>query len=284
MTSDDSQMRFGVISEIHLAPKGTPATGWHNPFWPDQGLDLLLLAVGKLRTLAINCCVVLGDLSHLGDHASIRRVANALSTLGVECWILPGNHDVDDEDDALERFADAVGSPGNIVAPAGPIPVHGFSAHLLALYRTVNPPGFVSVGFSEEMQTDDGLALVFSHFPILSMTRLLKEANLKHAGDLDDRKTLEGSLTARTAPTVAVHGHLHVRASMAAGSLLHLSCAALIEPPHEVTILEVGLDGDARMLVSRQAQSIRHSEAALPVLSPATETWLYDSGAWVSRR
>jgi hypothetical protein len=103
---------------------------------------------------------------------------------------------------------------------------------------------------------------------------------LKYAGDLINFSDTTTLLHQCIAPTLVLHGHLHVRDELAQGSMLQLSFSALIEPPHEMAILE--LVGNARELtVHRRNISIAsYSTAQLPVLTKDETRWQLRDKVW----
>jgi hypothetical protein len=66
------------------------------------------------------------------------------------------------------------------------------------------------------------VALLLTHFPVHSTAQRVTTAGLKYAGDLVNIDEVAGPLVARTAPTIVVHGHLHVRDAFWDGMLLQM--------------------------------------------------------------
>jgi hypothetical protein len=145
--------------------------------------------------------------------------------------------------------------------------------------RSGPPAGFRSVGAPEVEGWGEDAAVLISHYPVFSLAARAAEASLRYAGDLVNLEEVARPLLGRGAPTVVVHGHLHLRGSLVAGPVLQVSCAALVEPPFEVTLLDVGRE-DGRLLVRRRSFSVAPSPEGvrLPVLSPAEEGWAFYPG------
>jgi hypothetical protein len=140
-------------------------------------------------------------------------------------------------------------------------------------FRGVPPPGDSAV---------NDVQIVLSHFPLLDTSTRLQEAGLKHAGNLANRAELEDAVHASQIPTLVVSGHLHVRDTVTSGGMLQLSFASLIEPPHEVAVIEIEAD-EGRVTVHRQAIPVRTANVnSEPVLSPATESCSLDDDQWLS--
>jgi hypothetical protein len=106
-------------------------------------------------------------------------------------------------------------------------------------------------------------------------------AGLKYAGDLEDLPVVARPLLKRREPTVVVSGHLHLRDALAEESVLQVNCAALVEPPFEVALLNLVAESD-RLEVLSEAAPVTSSSGGLrlPVLAPASEEWLFEAGAW----
>src|SRR5215203_6195011 len=71
-------------------------------------------------------------------------------------------------------------------------------------------------------------------------------------------------LLGREAPTVVVNGHVHLRATRIEGPALQVSCAALVEPPFEVTLLDLEKLGVGRVKVRRESAPLVPSLAVRP--------------------
>ena len=119
-----------------------------------------------------------------------------------------------------------------------------------------------------------------THYPVLDFEPDLAAAGFKHSGNLTNRAEIEASLRQSGAPTVVIHGHLHIHEARISGPLLHLSCAALIEPPHQVSVIEISGTPDHRE-VARWSQSVRAFDVErLPVFAPDNGRWIWRGDAW----
>ena len=85
-------MRLGVLSDIHAVTDPSRREAWHNAY-DFAGLE------GRLRNARalfarerVELLVVLGDLAHDGDLASLRKVLGALGG-GPPLRLVGGNHD-----------------------------------------------------------------------------------------------------------------------------------------------------------------------------------------------
>ena len=108
----------------------------------------------------------------------------------------------------------------------------------------------------------------------------LAAAGLKHAGDLIDRDDCADGFLRSREPVLVVHGHLHVHAAMISGTMLHLSTAALIEPPHSAAVVTITRD-DGGILVERSALSLHESAVdRMPIMSPMRAAWRWSGDGW----
>jgi predicted phosphodiesterase len=236
----EDSLKIGVISDIHVAPEGTESA-WHNPYDFAGTQARLAAALGLFAAEHVDAVFVLGDVAHFGDVESFSRVERVLAKSPAPTWIAPGNHDL------LEAL------PAFMTKPPADERI------------TVLTPGEV------ELQLNDGLGLVLSHYPLVSRHAELAARGLKYAGDLDNQPELLAALKKRDAPTLVFSGHLHVRDAVADGPVLQLLFPATVEHPFECAIVE--LDGND---VRRRAIALHHAPAEVdPLLSPERETWRY---------
>jgi hypothetical protein len=125
------------------------------------------------------------------------------------------------------------------------------------------------------------LTLWLTHYPVFSAAARFEEAGLVYPGDADNREAVAAALLARDWPTVVLSGHLHARDATTEGPVLQISTAALIEPPFELTVLDVT---HAPIAVAARRVSVEESpDVRLPVLSPAEETWVFERRGWRHR-
>lgn len=278
------QIRLGIVTEIHIVPPGTPAGFWHNPFLFDQAEQLFARAVQRCQELQVDAIAILGDLTHFADPASFARVRRVLETTELPVYVLPGNHDLDKSARPLDAFQQAMDLPNVTIAPANRALTPEIDLQLIALEPGSEGTGYAAVRCDADTASDAKLTVVLTHFPAYAMQEMLAAADLKHAGDLTNREPLLAAIAAISGPVLIVNGHLHVHATIADGRILQLSVAALIEPPHDVTLLTVGIDDAGQPWVTRQASGLFAVPGVrLPVLSDREERWQIGSGAWQQR-
>ena len=210
----------------------------------------------RSREVAYGTCVVdwvvggdllvLGDLTHAGDQASADEVAQILDVGdAVGVWAVRGNHD-----------AELTTLPWSDRRHKGRI-------------EAASRPG------------DGSVNLLVTHYPALSLEEETTRAGLRYAGDSPQALAKGAELAALPTPTLVLAGHLHVRASATRGSVLQLSFSSLIEPPHEVALVELSRVGDEASVVVRHVQVGECAEiGVLPVLSPASERWVFGGAKW----
>ena len=277
------QVRFGVVTEVHIVPEGTPEGRWHNPFLFDQAEQLFRDALARCVALEVDAIAVLGDLTHFADAESFARVRRVLETVDLPVYVLPGNHDLDKSDAPLAAFRAAMDLPHVTIAPAMVALTPAIDLALTGLDTADGTRAYTAVRSEERSGNAARLTVVLTHFPSYAMQPMLCEAELKHAGDLVNRAAFLEEIEAIAGPVLIVNGHLHVHATIEDGRLLQLSVAALIEPPHDVTLLTVGVDDNGHPWVTRQASGLFEVPGVrLPVLSAREEQWSLVDGVWRS--
>ncbi len=279
----NAQVRLGVITEIHIVPPGTPEGYWHNPFLFDQAEELLGRAVQRCLEAGVDAIAILGDLTHFADPGSFAGVRRVLETVELPVYVLPGNHDLDKSDRPLGAFQQALDLPHVVVAPFNVALTPEIDLLLTGLEPNGDPRQYAGVRSRAVTGNDPKLTVVLTHFPLFAMEELLAGADLKHAGDLVNREPVLEAVAAIPGPVLIVNGHLHVHASMVHERMLQLSVAALVEPPHDATVLTIGFDDAGQPSVSRSATGLVDTTGvSLPVLSEREETWQFRDGAWLT--
>lgn len=278
-------MKFGVITDIHLYPDPNTQKrfAWHNPYPMQRAMAQYDAALERCLAEGVDAIAILGDIAHIGDGASLDVALERAATTGKPVWVTPGNHDCTVRADAI---ALAVGKRARSRVTL--LDAVGERDAALAGWRLAGLPvasddGGDSARSLEQPALDawqDDPVIFLTHFPMLSLAEQCAAAGLKYAGDLRNYADTTAHLQQRSAPTLVLHGHLHVRDELARDSLLQLSFAALIEPPHEMAILE--LDGDSRELAlhRRNVSIASHAAARLPVLAQDETRWQLRDGAW----
>jgi predicted phosphodiesterase len=260
-------MRIGVVTDVHHEVAPAAERRWINRFETTAVLGRLAAAVAGLRAQAVDVIVLLGDLTHEGDAASLAEVLASLGTGGAAAGAVAGNHDGPDPlTDDLRRH-------GVLALAAEPWRAGGVTL------AGVDPePSATQPGGWRLRGLPPGTGVLASHFPVLSEEARLRDAGLPYAGDLEDRADAAGALAGRGAPVVVLCGHIHARCTRAEGPVLQLAGGALVEPPFDVAVVEV-TDGD-RPEVRRTARRLGPRVAVDPVFAPAHERWVWDGDGW----
>ena len=277
-----ARLRVGILTDVHVVQDNSRRASWHNVY-DFSGVRARLVAAFELfaRERA-DVVLMLGDLAHDGDLASLREaLAPALAFAPVaprRTLVVGGNHD---GPRPTERLVEAGVERGRLPGWRARRAVTGADVGIAGVrvvrrarhqWASARPPALATWG--------DAPVLLGSHFPVLSRAQVVRAAGLPYAGDLVNRERVAAPLLARAAPTVVVCGHLHVREGVADGALLQVACGALIEPPFEATLLDLREDG-AGLAVNRTAHELgRAEERRDPRLAPAEEAWRFAGGRW----
>lgn len=264
-----AQLRLLAIADAHVAASGS-RQGWHNEFVLD-GSDRRLsevLASGEAKRA--DAALVLGDV--LNSPQETILPAALAEPNGLPLKFVSGNED-----------------PPALVAAVHPDARVGVEGQLLDSWLRLagidaeSPDGGASGRATEAPATagweQDTVALL-SHFPLLPRSADFKAAGLLYAGDLLDRSSWAEALLARSAPTIVLSGHLHARDSASAGRVLQFGFGALIEPPHEFSVVEFE-PGNGYPRVRRRTLDLGGPAPACdPSLAPRFEEWAFDGDCW----
>jgi predicted phosphodiesterase len=268
-------MRLGIVTDTHLCPAGTPPDGCHNPYAYDRAADHLRAALDAHRLDNVDVLGVLGDLTNGGDRASMLRALEIIRAAPAPVRVVAGNHDRDVEPMLLADLVKAMSI--GMATPAGEI-IAGVRIAGLQIAAALD--GGWSVVAPAASAWGDEPVVVLSHVPILSRESAVRAADLRYAGGLSNGEGVINALLARTAPTIVIHGHLHLRDAHVLGSVLQIGCASLIEPPYERAVVEVD-EGEGRLTITVAHRSVAPvPDVRLPVMAPADASWTFKSGQW----
>jgi hypothetical protein len=264
-------VRIGVLSDLHceLEPTGSR---WINDFEPerlDERLDAALVWFAEAR---VDLILLLGDIVQFANppdlaHAFSRLAASEVAPLAT----VGGNHDLRLGDEFAERAREY----GIRLLHEEPLDLAGVRVSGVAVATGAAPPQYV--GQHADGRGDDALAVVASHFPILSEASRLAAAGLPYPGDLVNRAELESRLRSDSQPKLVLSGHIHSRTSTHAGPLLQLTVGAVIEPPFDATIVEIGPAG---LDVTRTARRLGEVAVTDPVFAGDEERWRGAGDRW----
>ncbi|ASR37743.1 hypothetical protein BAY61_25155 [Prauserella marina] len=275
MSRDASTLRLGVLTDCHLAERGTPDARFNNTILLGRSRELLAEALTYLAPRA-ETLLLLGDLTQSAVDDDFRYLFDRIRDTGLPSYVVRGNHDLpsigsDPLGDALTAFpGEWPREPRTGGERLGPVTLASGALSLGedGYLDTVAPPLVA------------GPLLWMTHFPVLSMAADIEKAGWNHAGDLRNRAEVEARLRACEGPVIALTGHLHVRAYAVAGNVLQLNMAALVEPPHDVAVVTVEA-ARGSVLVRRTCARIGDAQVKkAPVFDSPDTVFHWESGRW----
>jgi predicted phosphodiesterase len=273
-------LRLAIITDLHYSPAANPSGRYHNAFATDRA-NLVQTALQRCAAANVHALAILGDLSDLGDRESLEWVARQADSTASRVWIVPGNHDV----------MRGTGEPAKALRELGKADIallthEGLSwqdwIHVAGLAVSAEPDrtSLRALGQLEPERWSEALVLCLTHYPLLASEARVRGAGLAFAGDLANREQIVGPLEQRQAPSLVLHGHLHIRDEICQGCILQFACGPLVEPPHEITLVEVTSEAGG-IHVRRLSLPVAESAVdRLPVLSPAATLWTWDGRQW----
>jgi 3',5'-cyclic AMP phosphodiesterase CpdA len=260
-------MRIAVIADPHLSVLHDGEASWHNPYRLADAHERLDVALADPLFDGADVFALLGDLAHFGDRASIRRCIDAVAQVRDDrpAVLLSGNHDVLVDgvrlDDELEPWCDGTDA-------AKVFESHGFGLQVQTVTALTSREVY---GFDVEARTfappGPGGLLVLTHFPLLSLRRRARAADLLYSGHLSDLAPPVPALPTDTA-VVVLSGHLHLRGVTHEGDVLQLAFAALVEAPYELARVDIESSSDGLSLTYQCASARPPDAEKVPVLDP----------------
>jgi predicted phosphodiesterase len=273
----ESRWRLGVVADAHLAPATAAPYTWQNTVDLPRSAELLDAGLAWLAAQDIDALALLGDLTESADPASFASIREQAMMLGVPVVAVPGNCDVDSTDRSLSAFA-AISGDLVLIGPDHLRHAPEWTLELVHL-EAAGEKRLRGVRSSETGARHE-TRVVLTHYPVLELESELIAAGFRHSGDLTNRVEIEQDLRALGMPVVVIHGHLHIHDARISGNLLHLSCGALIEPPHYVAVVELTTSND-QIAVERWSQSIRpYDTDRLPLFAPDHARWVWCGVSW----
>ncbi len=267
-----SALKVGVLSDLHHDPSPARERSWINLYDPARVLERVDDALRWFLAAQVDLVIVVGDTVERPNDLAFDEVWAALTKTPTPVAMVGGNHDWDITGLAKVKAREHHVTVLDEAALLGPVDVFGLAAE---------PSPQTSLFAAPTMPAKHGSRLIISHFPLLSEAERLARAGLPYPGDLTNRSDVEQSLQAERAMVVVISGHIHARCSRASGSILQLSCGALIEPPHDAAIVTVAVD---LSWVERTARRLGPVSAVEPVFSQDVERWESLDGCWQLER
>lgn len=276
-------LRLGIVADAHLGPAGTRIPAFHVEYGNADTLTAYRLALRWCVREGADGLVLLGDLSHFGDEESLEAGVRTAAETGLPVWAASGNHDCFSREDAFAEAVRRVGA-GNVrlLTPEGEVVEEGLR---LAGFSVENGSWGYAAGQDGRPHVskwgDDECVAWLTHYPAISFSGEVSSAGLTYGSDLEDLGEVARLLLGREAPTIVVNGHVHVRTTRIEDPVLQVSCAALVEPPFEVTLLDLEKFGGDQVKVRRESTSLVPSLAVHPpAFSPPRQRWAFEAGTW----
>lgn len=274
-------LRIGVIADPHidLAPPRT--VRFHNEYSLEESSELFRGAIERLVNDKVDLIAVLGDVTDRGDEQAFREAIDACRDVELPVYLLPGNHDVGDGGGLMRQIIGAASLP---LIDQGPFQSQKLAGGLTLAAMDLEASTDIWIGQSRNglpvPHHGDDLFLMFAHYPLCPTREFITAAGFRHPGDLADFTYCVREADGWEVPSIVLSGHLHFRGEWTNGSRLQLNFAALIEPPHDVSVVTVART-DEGITVARESTSIRcYTVDRLPVSAPAHSLWRLTNGFW----
>ena len=279
-------MRLAVIADTHVVvgDRAHEHVEWHNTFQLADSRERLELAVAHPHLRDTDLLVILGDLVHFGDRASLRAVVDVVRSCPQPVLLLSGNHDVDETGVRLEDVIAEAGATANVWSP---LSTHEPTAianlfqdadiglqviEVTSTWPTPKRPFGVDVRVVVDAPPG-APGMTLTHFPLLDFQRRCEDAGFLYSGHLAQLAAPPPELDRGWAPHVVLNGHLHVRAIETLAAKLQLSFAALIEAPYDIATVEIERRANGVDL-SYECVSVRSvDEPRVPVIDGAEAHW-----------
>jgi calcineurin-like phosphoesterase family protein len=268
-------LRLGILADPHLVPDDNATDG---------DMTRYRSALRRCVRECVDGLALLGDLSWSGDDASLEAGLRLAARTGLAVWAVSGNHDLGEREDALTKTVRQAGAKNvRIATPAGEV-FGGKGIRVAGLCVASDNYGYTAR--SDERPDISGWGeepvVLLSHYPLISFRKRAEREGVYYGdNDLENLEEIARPLRGRAAPTVVINGHMHMRDDCAAEQVLQISCAALTQPPFDVTLLDLKTRG-GRISVSVERIPVVPSpdDVRLSALSPARLRWVFEEGTW----
>lgn len=278
-------MKLGIIADPHLSPAGTRVTSYHTQY---QNADVMVayrLALQRCVREGADGIVLLGDISNSGDTESLEAGVRLAAETGLTVWAVSGNHDCFLRTDAFFEVVRQVRADNvRLARPSGEM-VGGRGPRVAGISVTSGEWGYAAGpnGRPDVLRWGSEPVVWLTHYPIISFAEKVWEVGLVYGDELEDLEEVARPLLERSAPTIAVSGHEHLRDASVVRGVLQVACAALVEPPFEVTFLDFELEGETIAVRRETVPLVSSPLIYLPAFSPPQQEWVFEAGTWRSR-
>lgn len=268
-------LRLGILADPHLVP---------NDHATDGDMARYRSALRRCVREGVDGLALLGDLSWSGDDASLEAALRLAARTGLAVWAISGNHDLGEREDALAGVVRRVGAKNvRLATPAGEV-FGGEDVRVAGLCVASDDYGYTA--HSDERPDVSGwgeeTVVLMSHYPMISFRERAEREGVYYGdNDLENLEEVTRPLLGRAAPTVVINGHMHMRDDCAAQQVLQISCAALTQPPFDVTLLDLETGGGGISVgVERIPVAPSPDDVRLSTLSPTRLRWVFEEGTW----
>jgi predicted phosphodiesterase len=276
-----SSLRLGILSDLHRTTNPQERHEFHNEYDFNGHPERIERALAWFEQEAVDALVLCGDLTHTSGEIAMTALLAEWAALELPVIAVSGNHDVAHREDLLVQGIERVA--GDRIHRGDP------SGELLSDIRIagvqVTPTSGYDFSRLQSMPAvqdwGDEPVILVSHLPMLSRAAEVAARGMPHPGDLLDREQAATLLADRSAPTIVLCGHIHVRDAHFEGPVLQLVQAAMIEAPFEAAVLDVRTDVDGGVLAARR--TLRTGEKRVehePTLVEPVGGWRFASGSW----
>jgi predicted phosphodiesterase len=275
-------LRLAILSDLHRTTNPHECAWWQNEYDFAGHLTRVERALAWFKREAVDALVLCGDLTHAGGADAMSAVlSECCAGLEVPVIAVSGNHDVAEGEDLLADGVERVSDGRLVRAKASGELVSGIRVAGVQLAPT---SGYMRSRLhalpAVEDWRDEPVVLV-SHLPLLSRASAVASHGMAYPGDLLDRERAAAVLQARSAATIVVSGHIHVRDAHTEGPVLQLLQAAMVEPPYEAAVLDVRADADGGLSATRRTHRTSDQRAAHePTLVEPVGSWRFVNGCW----
>ena len=272
-------LRLGVLSDLHLAPAGTPSARFNTIVRLGESRDLLRAALAWLAP-RVDALALLGDLTHSAAADDYRYLADQLDQTGLPAYLIPGNHDIPaGSRTAVVYSATPRDAQASLIVPDPDCVTHGPALIASAILQEHDDGFRLSLPGLRRAVPPARRPLIFlTHFPALDMRLPIERNGWRYAGNLANRADVQQALHDYGSPVIALAGHLHVRGHTIAGNILQIGIAALAEHPNDATIVSVTSRGTA-LNVTRWCHSLApDGEKPVAVLERSRASFSWQDG------
>ncbi|MBV9454318.1 MAG: metallophosphoesterase [Rubrobacter sp.] len=228
----------------------------------------------------VDALVLLGDISH-SCRETLESGVRLAAEAGLPVWAVAGNHDLIGRTEALDEVVQRVRmSNVRLATPQGEVVDEGL--RIAGFSITNGDWGYIprSTDRLDTSEWGDGPVLLISHYPIISFSDEVSGTGLMYGDDLEDLEEIAQPLLERPEPTVVLSGHIHIRYACVVENVLQVSCPALVEPPFEITLLDIAFEGRRIAVRMESVPLISSFPIRVSGLSPPRQKWVFEAQGW----